>query len=98
MGTYKSYSETEIYPVGPRRTTNANTNTNTDKRKMAVNSTSKVLILSSKSPLSLAIRGVSAAAAPKEEKGAWGLRSEKEKTSLSTDGPTRRPRDEDRNE
>merc|ERR1711892_1596401 len=48
-------------------------------RKMAVNATSKLLSLSSKSPLTLAIRGASAAA-PKEEKGAWGLRSEKQKT------------------
>ena len=45
-----------------------------------MNATSKLLSLSSKSPLCLAIRGASAAAAPKEEKGAWGLRSEKEKT------------------
>merc|ERR1712128_319726 len=49
-------------------------------RKMAVNATSKLPSLSSKSPLTLAIRGASAAAAPKEEKGAWGLRSEKQKT------------------
>merc|ERR1712123_34043 len=48
--------------------------------KMAVNATSKLLSLSSKSPLSVAIRGAAAAAAPKEEKGAWGLRSEKQKT------------------
>eukprot|EP00092_Neocalanus_flemingeri_P001917 GFUD01002047.1.p1 GENE.GFUD01002047.1~~GFUD01002047.1.p1 ORF type:complete len:300 (-),score=85.41 GFUD01002047.1:639-1538(-) len=47
---------------------------------MAVNATSKLLSLTSKAPLSIAIRGASAAAAPKEEKAAWGLRSEKEKT------------------
>ena len=47
---------------------------------MAVNATSKLLSFSTKSPLCLAIRGASAAAAPKEEKGAWGLRSEKKKT------------------
>merc|ERR1711972_546921 len=48
--------------------------------KMAVNATSKLLSITSKSPLSIAIRGASAAAATKEEKGAWGLRSEKKKT------------------
>jgi len=62
-------------PVRPRRTTQT-----TQNRKMAVNATSKLLSLSSKSPLSIAIRGAAAAAAPKEEKGAWGLRSEKQKT------------------
>merc|ERR1712240_646246 len=50
------------------------------RRKMAVNATSKLLNISTKAPLCLAIRGASAAAAPKEEKGAWGLRSEKKKT------------------
>merc|ERR1712244_181736 len=50
------------------------------RRKMAVNATSKLLNISTKSPLCLAIRGAAAAAAPKEEKGAWGLRSEKQKT------------------
>merc|ERR1711942_329706 len=48
--------------------------------KMAVNATSKLLNISTKAPLSIAIRGASAAAATKEEKGAWGLRSEKKKT------------------
>merc|ERR1711972_783770 len=48
--------------------------------RMAVNATSKLLSITSKSPLSIAIRGASAAAATKEEKGAWGLRSEKKKT------------------
>merc|ERR1711872_379717 len=48
--------------------------------KMAVNATSKLLSMTSKSPLSIVIRGASAAAATKEEKGAWGLRSEKKKT------------------
>jgi len=47
---------------------------------MAVNVTSKLLSLSNKSPIFLAIRGASAAAAQTEEKGAWGLRSEKKKT------------------
>ena len=47
---------------------------------MAVNATTKLLSLSNKSPISLAIRGASAAAAQTEEKGAWGLRSEKKKT------------------
>merc|ERR1712002_1334728 len=47
---------------------------------MAVNATSKLLSLTTRSPISLAIRGAAAAAAPKEEKGAWGLRSEKLKT------------------
>merc|ERR1711994_96451 len=59
----------------PRRTTNQS-----KQETMAVNATSKLLSFSTKSPLSLAIRGASAAAAPKEEKGAWGLRSEKKKT------------------
>merc|ERR1712013_604249 len=59
----------------PRRTTKQSKQEN-----MAVNATSKLLSFSTKSPLCLAIRGASAAAAPKEEKGAWGLRSEKKKT------------------
>merc|ERR1712203_265788 len=59
----------------PRRTTNQS-----KEETMAVNATSKLLSFSTKSPLCLAIRGASAAAAPKEEKGAWGLRSEKKKT------------------
>merc|ERR1711992_282518 len=59
----------------PRRTTNQS-----KQETMAVNATSKLLSFSTKSPLCLAIRGASAAAAPKEEKGAWGLRSEKKKT------------------
>merc|ERR1712115_276012 len=59
----------------PRRTTKQSKQEN-----MAVNATSKLLNISTKSPLCLAIRGASAAAAPKEEKGAWGLRSEKKKT------------------
>merc|ERR1712117_584268 len=59
----------------PRRTTNQS-----KQETMAVNATSKLLNISTKAPLCLAIRGASAAAAPKEEKGAWGLRSEKKKT------------------
>merc|ERR1711970_306731 len=59
----------------PRRTTNQS-----KEETMAVNATLKLLSFSTKSPLCLAIRGASAAAAPKEEKGAWGLRSEKKKT------------------
>jgi len=48
---------------------------------MAVNATSKLLSLSSCSPLHLALRGAASATASKtEEKGAWGLRSEKKKT------------------
>ena len=48
---------------------------------MAVSTTSKMLSLSPCSPLHLAIRGAAASAATKtEEKGAWGLRSEKKKT------------------
>merc|ERR1712002_761794 len=61
--------------VRPRRTTNQS-----KEETMAVNATSKLLSLSTKSPLCLVIRGAAAAAAPKEEKGAWGLRSEKKKT------------------
>merc|ERR1719193_88021 len=61
--------------VRPRRTTKQS-----KEKIMAVNATSKLLSFSTKSPLCLAIRGASAAAAPKEEKGAWGLRSEKKKT------------------
>merc|ERR1711936_497238 len=51
-------------------------------RKMAVNATSKLLTLTSSgtsSPLFQALRAASTAAV-KEEKGAWGLRSEKKKT------------------
>merc|ERR1712126_74138 len=51
-----------------------------ERKEMAVNATTKLLSLSSKSPISLAIRGASAAAVQTEEKGAWGLRSEKKKT------------------
>ena len=47
---------------------------------MAVNATSKLLSLASCSPLHLAMRGVAASATKTEEKGAWGLRSEKKKT------------------
>ena len=49
---------------------------------MAVNATSKLLSLSSCSPMHLALRGAaaSATASKTEEKGAWGLRSEKKKT------------------
>merc|ERR1712102_82881 len=61
--------------VNPRRITKTYLNF-----RMAVNATSKLLSITSKSPLSIAIRGASAAAATKEEKGAWGLRSEKKKT------------------
>merc|ERR1711936_1523707 len=48
-------------------------------RIMAVNATSKLLSLSPCSPLHLAMRGAaaSATASKTEEKGAWGLRSEK---------------------
>merc|ERR1711874_251992 len=51
-------------------------------RIMAVNATSKLLSLSPCSPLHLAMRGAaaSATASKTEEKGAWGLRSEKKKT------------------
>merc|ERR1711902_187644 len=51
-------------------------------RKMAVNATSKLLSLTSSGTRATALRAASsAAAAPKqEEKGAWGLRSEKKKT------------------
>merc|ERR1711963_792434 len=45
---------------------------------MAVNATSKLLSLSSSSPFTAAVRGAAQAAA--QEKGAWGLRSEKQKT------------------
>merc|ERR1711902_454138 len=51
-------------------------------RKMAVNATSKLLSLTSSgssSPLFQVLRAASTAAV-KEEKGAWGLRSEKKKT------------------
>merc|ERR1712233_92291 len=46
---------------------------------MAVNATSKLLSLSSSSPFTAAVRGAAQAAAA-QEKGAWGLRSEKQKT------------------
>merc|ERR1712004_195771 len=47
---------------------------------MAVNATSKLLSLtSSSSPFITAVRGAAQAAAA-QEKGAWGLRSEKQKT------------------
>merc|ERR1712018_424019 len=52
-------------------------------RKMAVNATSKLLALTSSgasSPMFQALRAASTAAAKQEEKGAWGLRSEKKKT------------------
>merc|ERR1739844_778997 len=52
----------------------------TQQKIMAVNATSKLLSLTTRSPLCIAVRGAAAAAAPKEEKGAWGLRSEKQKT------------------
>ena len=49
---------------------------------MAVSATSKLFSLAGPaSPLCLAVRGAAAAASTKaEEKGAWGLRSEKKKT------------------
>ena len=47
---------------------------------MAVNATSKLLSLAPASPLHVAMRGAAATAAKTEEKGAWGLRSEKKKT------------------
>merc|ERR1712233_20466 len=46
---------------------------------MAVNATSKLLSLSSSSPFTAAVRGAAQAAAA-QEKGAWGLRPEKQKT------------------
>merc|ERR1712233_45904 len=46
---------------------------------MAVNATAKLLSLSSSSPFTAAVRGAAQAAAA-QEKGAWGLRSEKQKT------------------
>merc|ERR1712180_243581 len=46
---------------------------------MAVNATSKLLSLTSSSPFITAVRGAAKAAAA-QEKGAWGLRSEKQKT------------------
>merc|ERR1711951_334599 len=46
---------------------------------MAVNATSKLLSLTSSSPFTAAVRGAAQAAAA-QEKGAWGLRSEKKKT------------------
>jgi len=46
---------------------------------MAVNATSKLLSLTSSSPFITAVRGAAQAAAA-QEKGAWGLRSEKQKT------------------
>merc|ERR1712128_109884 len=67
-------------------------------RKMAVNASSKLLSLSSKSPLTLAIRGASAAAAPKEEKGAWGLRSEKQKTFAIYRWDPEKPGDKPKND
>merc|ERR1712133_324051 len=51
-----------------------------ERKEMAVNATTKLLSITSKSPISVVIRGASAAAAQTEEKGAWGLRSEKKKT------------------
>merc|ERR1712147_438381 len=45
----------------------------------AVNATSKLLSLTSSSPFTAAVRGAAQAAAA-QEKGAWGLRSEKQKT------------------
>lgn len=45
---------------------------------MAVNATSKLLSLTA--TRATALRAASTAAAAKEEKGAWGLRSEKKKT------------------
>ena len=50
---------------------------------MAVNATSKLLALTTSgasSPMFQALRAASTAAAKQEEKGAWGLRSEKKKT------------------
>ena len=47
---------------------------------MAVNATSKLLSLAPCTPLHLAMRGAAATATKAEEKGAWGLRSEKKKT------------------
>merc|ERR1712228_272235 len=56
-------------------------NTGASFRIMAVSATSKLLSLSPCSPLHLAMRGAAASSATKtEEKGAWGLRSEKKKT------------------
>merc|ERR1712113_1110994 len=49
------------------------------RRTMAVNATSKLLSLTSSSPFTAAVRGAGQAAAA-QEKGAWGLRSEKQKT------------------
>ena len=54
-------------------------------RKMAVNATSKLLSLAAngnvaQGALFTALRSASTAAAKTEEKGAWGLRSEKKKT------------------
>jgi succinate dehydrogenase (ubiquinone) iron-sulfur subunit len=46
---------------------------------MAVNATSKLLSLTSSSSFTAAVRGAAQAAAA-QEKGAWGLRSEKQKT------------------
>ena len=46
---------------------------------MAVNATSKLLNISPSSPFTAAVRGAAQAAAA-QEKGAWGLRSEKQKT------------------
>merc|ERR1712241_854334 len=46
---------------------------------MAVNATSKLLSLTSSSPFITAVRGAAQAAAA-QEKGAWGLRSEEQKT------------------
>ena len=46
---------------------------------MAVNATSKLLSLAPCTPLHLAMRGAAATATKAEEKGAWGLRSEKKK-------------------
>ena len=49
---------------------------------MAVTATTKLFSLAPSSPLHLAMRGAAATAtaAKTEEKGAWGLRSEKKKT------------------
>merc|ERR1711992_510781 len=77
----------------PRRTTNQS-----KQETMAVNATSKLLSFSTKSPLCLAIRGASAAAAPKEEKGAWGLRSEKKKTFKIYRWDPEKPGDKPKNE
>merc|ERR1711971_1182178 len=49
------------------------------KGTMAVNATSKLLSLTSSSAFNTAVRGAAQAAAA-QEKGAWGLRSEKQKT------------------